>query len=82
MTQVLPKWEMRAYAMLWNKYSSKQFYHDDVAKLLKQKKEVVSTLLYDLRKAGWLEVGLSLEDTRKRIYRLKNPELAIKEIAK
>lgn len=82
MTQVLPKWEMRAYSILWNKYGDKEFYHDDVCKLLKQKKEVVSTLLYDMRKAGWVEVGLSSEDTRKRVYRLKAPELAVKEMVK
>ena len=82
MTEVIPKWEMRAYAKLWNKFGNKTFYHDDVCKLLDQKKEVVSTLFYDLRKAGWLKVGLSSEDTRKRIYRLKAPEQAIKEIIK
>lgn len=82
MTEVLPKWEMKAYSMLWNKYGKKEFYTDDVCKLLKQKKEVVSTLLYDLRKARWLEVGLSSEDTRKRVYRLKNPKEAIKEMVR
>lgn len=80
MTEVLPKWEMKAYSLLWNKYADKQFYHEEVVKLLKQKKEVVSTLLYDLRKGGWLEVGLSSEDTRKRVYRLKSPEIAVKEM--
>ena len=82
MTEVLPKWEMKSYSMLWNKYGKKEFYHDDVCKLLKQKKEVVSTLLYDLRKAAWLEVSLSPIDTRKRVYKLKNPQDAVKEMVR
>lgn len=80
MTQVLPKWEMKAYVSLWSKYKDKQFYHDNVCKLLKQKKEVVSTLLYDMRKAGWLEVALSSNDSRKRVYKLKGPKEAVEEM--
>jgi len=41
-----------------------------------------STCVYDLRKSSWLEVSLSPGDTRKRVYRLKNPQEAIKEMAK
>ena len=82
MTQVLPKWEMKAYAKLWNKYKSKGFYHEDVCRLLKQKKEVVSVLLSDLKKSDWLSVSLDPNDSRKRIYKLKSPGDAVKEMVK
>lgn len=80
MTQFLPKWELKAYAILWSKYKSKEFYHEDARKLLDQKKEVTSTLLYDLRKGGWLEVALGSGDSRKRVYKLKTPEKGFKEL--
>ena len=82
MTKVLPKWEMGAYAELWNRYGKKGFSHEDIFKLLNKKKEVISTLIYDLRKAGWLEVSLHPKDSRKRIYKLIDPEKAIKEMEK
>jgi len=82
MTDALPKWEMRAYAALWNKYKSKEFGHEEACKILKQKKEVVSVLLSDIKKAGWVEAKLDQKDSRKRVYILKNPEKAINEIIK
>jgi len=82
MTDALPKWEMRAYATLWNKYKSKEFNHEEVCKLLKKKKEVVSVLLSDIKKAGWVEVKLDPQDSRKRVYILKDPEKAINELSK
>jgi len=82
MTKFLPKWELEAYAILWKKYKSKEFYHEDARKLLKQKKEVTSTLLYDLRKGGWLDVALSSKDSRKRVYKLKNLDKSLKEMIK
>lgn len=36
----------------------------------------------DLKKAGWLEVNLNSDDTRKRVYKLKSPEEAIREMVK
>lgn len=33
-------------------------------------------------KAGWLEMKLSPEDARKRIYKLKSPEQTVKEMEK
>ena len=80
MTEVLPKWEMHAYALLWKKYNEKEFFHEEASNFLKQKKEVISTLFYDLKKAGWLDVSLSPNDSRKRMYKLKSPEKAILNI--
>ena len=36
----------------------------------------------DLRKHGWLDVRLDEQDTRKRIYKLKNPLNAFGEMEK
>jgi len=45
-------------------------------------KSGINVFFPDLRKAGWLEVGLSSKDTRKRVYKLKSPNDAIKEMVK
>ena len=43
---------------------------------------MVSVILSEMRKAGWLEVRLDPEDARKRLYKLKAPDEVVKEIAK
>lgn len=80
MTKPVAKWVQIRYATLWKKYGNAAFNHADATKLLKENKEAVSVFLSDLKKAGWLEVSLDPEDTRKRTYRLKSPEESISEI--
>ena len=80
MTAPLPRWVMLRYAKMWEHFGSRQFSYDDVSSLLKEK-NLLSVFLSELRKAGWLEVTLNPEDSRKRLYRLINPEKAVKEIA-
>lgn len=54
---------------------------DESVQILKEEKErLVSVVLSELKKHGWLTVKLHPEDSRKRIYKLKNPEDAINEI--
>ena len=79
MTEPLSKWIMRRYSKLWNTFQDKEFDHEQASKALGDDK-MVSVILSDLKKAGWLEIRLHPEDSRKRIYRLKNPETAVKEI--
>ena len=81
MTKNIPKWIMQRYAKLWKKFKNKPFNYDDALSLLNEK-EALSVVLSELRKAEWLEVKLDPNDTRKRIYVLKNPEKAINEIIK
>lgn len=82
MTNLIPKWIMQRYSILWNEFRSKPFTHDHAVKLLKDNKQVVSVFLSDLKKAGWLEVSLDPNDTRIRLYKLKEPNQAIKEMVK
>ena len=81
MTKPLPKWIQKRYAILWNKFKDKEFTHEQAEKVLKDISGI-NVFFSDLRKAGWLEVSLSPKDTRKRIYKLKNPEKALKEMVK
>ncbi|MEF8880174.1 MAG: hypothetical protein V5A64_07285 [Candidatus Thermoplasmatota archaeon] len=81
MTKPLPKWLMESYSSLWRKFKENEFLHDDAKKILKIEKDgTVSAILSDLKKHGWLTAKLHPDDSRKRIYKLKNPEEAITSI--
>ena len=83
MTEPLPRWIMKRYSTLWTKFKSKEFTHKQAVEALKEKDErVVSLCISDLKKYGWLEAKLHPQDSRIRIYKLKGPEEAVKEMGK
>ena len=82
MIQPLPKWIMKRYAILWNKFRGKDFNFQKIAHFLKENEGRISVMLSDLKKYGWLEVNLDQKDSRKRLYRLKSPEEAIRGVSK
>ncbi|MBU1201771.1 MAG: SAM-dependent DNA methyltransferase, partial [Nanoarchaeota archaeon] len=79
MTKPLPKWIMQRYSTLWNKFKDKEFSHTDAFKTL-NKDKMISIALSELRQFGWLEMKLDPNDARKRVYKLKSPEQAVKEM--
>ena len=78
MVKHLPEWVFVRYAKLWSKFKDKEFSYEEAKEFLKEK-TAMSVLLSELKEAGWIEVKLNPQDTRKRIYKLKNPEKAIRE---
>ena len=72
---------MTAYSKLWTKYSGKEFTHSEATKTLKEKK-MVSVILSEMRKNGWLALRLDPQDSRKRLYKLISPNNALESIAK
>ena len=82
MVNALPKWVMVRYSKLWNEFKDKEFTFDKAVKVLKDKDAVVSVFLSDLRKAGGIQVNLSQKDLRQRVYKLKSPAEAIKDMNK
>tara|TARA_Y100000310_G_scaffold339504_1_gene432373 strand:- start:5152 stop:5400 length:249 start_codon:yes stop_codon:yes gene_type:complete len=81
MTKPLPKWIQTRYAILWKKFKDKEFTFEQAEKVLNNNSGI-NVFFSDLRKAGWLEVKLSDDDTRKRVYKLKSPTSAIEELSK
>ena len=79
MTEPLPKWIMKWYSALWNKFRDKVFNHKDALKIL-DNYGLLGNVLSGLRQAGWLEMKRNPNDGRKRIYKLKSPEQAVKEM--
>jgi lipopolysaccharide biosynthesis protein len=83
MTKPLPKWLFIRYAMLWSQKGNVEFDYDEARRLLKERDDrTLSVVLSDLRKYGWLETTLNQNDARKRVYRLKHPQVAAVEVAK
>ena len=83
--QLLSKWIMKRYLVLWRNVGSAEFDFDRALQVLQKlqkpdDKGVVGLFLSELRKAGWLDVKFDPEDTRKRIYRLKPYESMFNEI--
>jgi hypothetical protein len=72
MVKPLSKWILKAYSKLWTEFKNKAFTHKDKSKTLNDNK-MVSVILSDLKKAGWLEVRLDPSDSRKRLYKLIGP---------
>ena len=83
MTEPLPKWEMRKYAYLWKNFQKKEFTNEQAIKALREKNpHLMSVLFYDLKNMGWLFVERNKKDQRKKVYKIKEPNEAVKEMAK
>ena len=80
-TQPLPKWVMHRYSKLWASFGEKEFHRKDAFSRLNND-GMTNVILSNLKKACWLEVKLDPDDGRKRLYRLKNPDIAVIEISK
>ena len=82
MTDPMPKWLTKRYAVLWNELEDKKFNFDDAKEKLNEEKDKrLSVILSDIKKNGWLEVELDPKNSRKRLYKLKSPKQVMLEIA-
>ena len=84
MTKPIAKWLQERYALLLTELGSKEFNFDIAKKILKKdQSKIVSIILSELKKAGWVEImRLDPKDSRKRLYKLKDPGDAVREIGK
>lgn len=83
MSKPLPKWAMIRYAHLWRKFSDKPFTHKHAADLLKEPQDTtLSLVIQELKRSGWVEISLDPNDSRIRLYTLKEPNTAVKEMIK
>ncbi|MBS3093235.1 hypothetical protein J4456_01495 [Candidatus Pacearchaeota archaeon] len=81
MVNPIPKWVWRRYAKLWQKFKNKSFTFEQAQKELKHlDRNLISVMFNELKNAGWLNVNLSEEDTRKRVYTLNNPVEIVEKV--
>lgn len=81
MAETIQQWLQLRYATLFEKFGLKDFSLDQSAKMLDEKKEVAAVILSKLRKHGWIELRPDEKNYRKSIYRLKEPETVMINIA-
>ena len=81
MIEPLPKWLMKRYALLWRKFNTNPFTQHQVSELFKAKDfKLISAILSELNRSGWIKIKRSEEDARKKEYKLTNPENAIERL--
>ena len=80
----LPNWLEIRYSLLWDSFKSSQFRMEDAVEVLKKKnkdkKSEIAVFISELRKAGWLKVGLDPYDSRKKLYKLVRKKNIIDEL--
>lgn len=81
MIEPLPKWLMKKYALLWKKFDSNFFTQKQVSELFKEKDfKLISAILSELNRSGWIKIKRNEEDARKKEYSLMNPLESINQM--
>ncbi len=85
--ELLSRWIMKRYLILWTHFKENDFTFDEAAALLGKlqkpdSRKLVALFLSELRKSGWVNADFDPDDARRRIYRLKPYEDIFKEIVK
>jgi len=81
MIEPLPKWLMKKYALLWRKFGGNPFTQKQVSELFKEKDfKLISAILSELNRSGWIKIKRNEEDARKKEYSLINPLESINQM--
>jgi len=83
--ELLPKWVMRRYLVLWNNFKDQDFSFDEALDVLSKlpkpdDKKLAALFLSELRKAGWMDAKFNPDDARRRIYQLKPYEKIFEQV--
>lgn len=79
MTNVIPKWVMERYAILWNKFESQEIDFKAIQNTLNlDDSNTIRVFLSELKNAGWMEVKPDKQDPRRRLYSLITPNIVIR----
>ncbi len=74
MAKILPNWLTRRYLLMAKNFKTEFFSFADAEKFIKKNfgdsSQMVSLILSEFKKAGWLKVEIDPQDSRKRKYSL------------
>jgi type I restriction enzyme M protein len=69
-----PEWVEKRYDLLWNEFKDDGFSLEQAANLLNDKigdkPEQITVYISEMKRLGWLKIGLDPKDSRKRVYNL------------
>ena len=80
MTSPLPRWLMLRYAKLWRAFGESEFTFSQAGDVLSEGSHRLSVVLSELKRRGWLTVSIDPSDSRRRIYKLRNPTECVEEL--
>ena len=81
MTKPIPKWVQERLARLWNKYKEQAITFKMIKAVLTMDDDnTIRVFLNELKSAEWVEVQLSPESSRERVYIIKEPNQVMLEI--
>ena len=81
MAKAIPKWVQERFSLLWQTYDNKTVTYEEIEKVLKMDdRNTISVFINELKKAEWIDIKLSDEDSRKRVYSLKSPNQIMLEM--
>lgn len=83
MAQIPPKWLMRRFLLLRNVYGiKKKFSFKEAEETLGDDSRIVNLCLSELKKRGWIESEPDPQDSRRKLYSLKDLNKVYDEITK
>lgn len=85
MTVTIPKWVMIRYSALYRDFKCKSFTRENAKEVfqkynLKSEEKLANVFFSELNKKGWVIVERNKKDSRKKLFRLINPEQAILDL--
>jgi len=81
MAKAIPKWVQERLSRLWKKYDSKAINFKMIKEVLTMDDDnTIRVFLNELKKAEWIDVQLSPESSRERVYILKEPNVIMREL--
>ena len=81
MAKAIPKWVQERLSRLWKRYKNQAMTFKMIKGVLTMDDDnTIRVFINELRKADWIDVQLSPETSRERIYVLKEPNKIMMEI--
>ncbi len=81
MAKPIPKWVQERLSRLWKEYGEKTMTFKMIKDVLViDNDNAIRVFINELKKANWIDVQLSPESSRERVYTLKEPNEIMKEL--
>lgn len=82
MVEVLPKWLLKYFSILYAKKRTNEFNFQEVVEIIRKDERFTGQVLSELTQAGWITKKREEMDRRKKIYQLNSPDEILYELGK